>query len=156
MKHIETSVSFVTQDKLETSTVKYSFVQRLRNAFHVETVGEGTENFAVSATSKATSYFFTLNVMIRNDHGRMRLVVDGGNEISLATRIFYVLSLLAVLALSFFPGSLDDSGAKGGIAIEAMFFLVVGGFIIYDINKKLDEPQQILDRILQSVNSEFS
>lgn len=154
MKHIETSISFATQDKLETSTVKYSFVQRLRNAFHVETVGEGTENFAVSATSKATSYFFTLNVMIRSDHGRMRIVVDGGNEISLATRIFYVLSLLAVLALSFFPSGLDDAGVKG-MAIEAMFFLVVGGFIIYDINKKLEEPQQILDRILHSVNSEF-
>jgi hypothetical protein len=65
-----------------------------------------------------------------------------------------VLSLLSVLALSLFPSAFED-GKGGGFMLEAIIFLVVGGFIIWDMNKKFEEPQQMLDRILKSVEAEF-
>lgn len=154
MKHIESSAKIATQQPVEASAVKYSLVQRMRNAFHVETVGEGTESFSISGTSKATSYTFNLNVLIKSEPNRVRVIVDGQNDVSKATQIFYVLSLLAVLALSLFPGAIED-GNTGGIALEAIFFLVVGGFIIWDMHKKFEEPQQMIDRIIRSVEAEF-
>ncbi len=154
MRHIESSAKIVTTQLVDGSSVKYSLVQRLRAAFHIETVGEGTESFSISGTSKATSYVFNLNVMIKSEPNRVRVIVDGGNEVSIATCVFYVLSLLAVLALSLFPGTSEDKGA-GNVVLEAIFFLVVGGFIISDMNKKFEEPQQMLDRIMKSLEAEF-
>lgn len=155
MKHIESSVFVPAKKPLDAATVKYSLVQRLRNAFHVETVGEGTENFSVSATAKSNGYVFNLNVAVKTDDAGARVLVDGGNEVSMGTKIFYVLSLLAVLAYTFFPAMTQSEGDSNAI-LEAIFFLVVGGFIIYDMNKKFDEPQGLIDKILESVKVEFS
>lgn len=157
MKHIESSVKIITSHPVEASAVKYSLVQRLRNAFHIETVGDGMESFSVSGTSNATSYVFNINVILKNEPNRTRILLDGSNKISMTTNIFYILSLLAVLALSLFPNGIDDGSTKsaGGIMMEAIFFLVVAGFIIWDMNKKFEEPQQMLDRILKSMEAEF-
>lgn len=153
MRHVESSIKVETPRPVEASAIKYSLMQRMRSAFHVETVGDGVEAFSLNATSKATAYVFNLNVMIRCDDGRVRILIDGSNEISVATRIFYVLSLLLVLLLSLFPSVFSGEGT--GFPMVAMFFLVVGSFIIYDMNKKIEEPQAILDRILASVAAEF-
>lgn len=151
MRHIEASAKIVTTTPIDAAAVKYSLVQRLKGAFHVETVGEGNENFSVVATGKATSYVFHLGVVIKCESDRIRVLIDGGNDISMGTKIFYVLSLLAVLGISFFPGALGNSG----LSVEAMGFLVVGGFIIYDTNRKTDEPQLLLERILRSLEAEY-
>lgn len=153
MRHIESSIKVETQKPIEASAVKYSLMQRLRSAFHIETVGDGVEAFSLNATSKATAYVFNLNMVIRCEENRIRIMADGSNEISLATRIFYVLSLLLVLLLSLLPSAFENSGS--GFPMEAIFFLVVGSFIIYDMNKKIEEPQMLLDRILASVAAEF-
>ena len=53
MKHIEASKRISTSESVDPSAVKYSLVQRLRGAFHVETVGEGVESFSVAAAGKS-------------------------------------------------------------------------------------------------------
>lgn len=155
MRHIESSILIPVKGIVDAAAVKYSLIQRLRNAFHVETVGEGNEAFAVSATGKTTSYVFNLNVVIRTEEGRVRIMADGGNEVAMATRIFYLLGMLMVIGLNFFP-STQERGDSVMLLLQAMFFLVVGGFIIYDMNKKFDEPQMLLDRILKSVETEYA
>ena len=154
MKHIESSALIFTGKQVDPAAVKYSLVQRLRGAFHVETVGEGVEQFTVSAAGKTTSYVFSLNVTLKAEEKHVRILTDGSNEVSLGVRVFYVLSLLAVLALTLFPGAIES--ASSSTVLEAIFFLVVGGFIIHDMNKKFDEPQILVDRILKSVEAEFS
>jgi hypothetical protein len=156
MRHIESSVKISGGKPVEAAAVKYSLVQRLRNAFHVETVSEGVESFSVAATGKTTSYVFNLNVALKADAAGVRVIVDGGNEVSIATRIFYLLALMMVLGLTFCPVASDGEAGGSSMILEAMFFLVVGGFIIHDMNKKFDEPQVLLDRILKSVEVEFS
>jgi hypothetical protein len=153
MKHIEVSKKITTAQTVDASAVKYSLVQRMKNVFHVETIGEGVENFAVSATGKETSYIFDLNVVIKCDSTRARIIVDGKNRVSLATRAFYIFSLLAILALGLKPGLLGP--APYNYAIDAMFFLVVGAIITHDYNSKLEEPQKMLGQILDTLEVEF-
>jgi hypothetical protein len=144
----------VTAAPADPAGVKYSLIQRLRGAFHVETVGEGVESFAVTATSKTSTYAVALNVSLKCEPTRIRILMDGHNEIKMVTKVFYVLSLFMVLVLSLFSETIESS-RYGGIAMNAMFFLVIGGFIIYDHGKKLAEPQEILDHILESLEAEF-
>jgi hypothetical protein len=155
MKHLEASKKIVTEALVDPVSVKYSLVQRLRSAFHVETVGEGVESFSVSAASKTGAYAFTAGVSLKSEKTRIRILLEGQNNLRMGTRIFYVLSLLMVLILSLFPEAVDGARGGGGMAMNAMFFLVIGGFIIYDHSKKMDEPQAILDQILNSLEAEF-
>jgi hypothetical protein len=154
MRHIEASKKIVTGAPVDFSAVKYSFVQRMRSAFHVETVGEGAESFTLTASSKPSTYAFALNVSIKCDQNRIRILTDGQNQIRMATKAFYVMSLLLVLILSLFSETIGSQHC-GGITMNAMFFLVIGGFIIYDHGKKMDEPQAILENVLDSLEAEF-
>jgi hypothetical protein len=151
MKHIESSVKITTTQFLEPAAVKACLMDKIKDAFHVETAGDGVENFVVNATGKSTSYVFSLNVRIKTESNKARIMISGSNEVSIATRIFYVVSLLLVLALSLFP----NEDATPNMILVSIFFLVVGGFIIYDMNKKFEEPQQLIDLILKSVDAEL-
>ena len=156
MRHIESSIRIKSAMPVEAAMIKQSLITRLRAAFHVETVSEGTGHFTVSATGKATSYVFSLGVTVRTDDRGASILIDGQNEVSLGMRVFYLLGLLMVLGLTLLPLGGDEAQKQGDLILEAMFFLVVGGFIIYDMNKKMDEPQGIIDRLLKSVSDEFS
>jgi hypothetical protein len=154
MKHIEASKKIIIAGDTEVSQVKYSLMQRMRGAFNVETVGEGTESFSVTAIGKTGAYGFTLGIALKSDRGRIRILVDGQNALRFGTKIFYVTSLLLILLLSIFQDSLSNAPSNN-IAMNAMFFLVIGGFIIFDHSKKMDEPQIIIEQILNSVEAEF-
>ena len=155
MKHIEASKRIVTAELVDPSAVKYSLVQRLRGAFHVETVGEGVESFSVAAAGKTGTYGFALSVSLKSEKNRIRILIDGRNDIRMGTKVFYVLSLLMVLLLSLFSDSVEATSHASGVAMNAMFFLVIGGFIIYDHTKKMDEPEEILNQILDALDVEF-
>ena len=152
MRHIEVSKKIITSSTVDAATVKYSLVQRFRNIFHIETVGEGLESFSVTARGKVTSYFFQVNVVLKCDSSRVRIIIEGKNDVGVPTKLFYVGSLLAVLALGLFPQVLVP---PYGYAIDAAFFMIVGGFIIYDFNRKLDEPQGFIERVLDTLEVEF-
>ena len=152
MRHIEVSKKIITSHTVDAAAVKYSLVQKLRNIFHIETVGEGMESFTITATSKLTSYLFQINVVLKCDSSRARIIIEGKNNIGMPARIFYILSLLLVLALGLFPQVLAP---PYGLAIDAAFFMIVGGFILYDFNRKLDEPQGLIERVLDALEVEF-
>jgi hypothetical protein len=155
MRHIEASKKIVTPGAVEASSVKYSFVQRMRNAFNVETVGEGVESFAITASSKMSTYGFSLNVSLKSEPQRVRILIDGQNELKVATQVFYVVSLLLVLILSLLPEGAGETARISSVAMNAIFFLVIGGFTIYDYGKKMDEPEAIIKAILNSIEAEF-
>lgn len=154
MKHIESSRLIKLAGAVEPSSIKYSLVERLRGAFHVETVGEGVENFTVTVTGRNIPCHCTLNVLLKTDGHRARIVIDGEAEINAMTKVFYALGILALLILGLFPGStIKTSGT--GTATDVLVFLFLGVFILHDINKKVAEPEYLVDRILRAVEAEF-
>jgi uncharacterized protein YhhL (DUF1145 family) len=153
MKHIESSKLINLSGAVETSAIKHSLVERMRNIFHIETIGEGLDNFSVSATGKDIPCHCMFNVMLKTDERYARLIVDGSAEITAAIKIIYTLGVLVLLVLGLFPGTINTTGH--GSATDLMVFLFLGIFILYDMNKKLAEPEIMLDRILRAVATEF-
>ena len=153
MKHIESSKLINLSGTVETAAIKNSLVERMRNIFHVETVGEGTEKFTLTAIGKNIPCHCVFNVVLKTDEKHARLIVDGGAEITAAAKILYTLGVLALLVLGLFPGTINTTGH--GSATDLMVFLFLGIFILYDMNKKLAEPEQLLDRVIHAVATEF-
>jgi hypothetical protein len=138
---------------VETSAIKYSLMERLRGAFHVVTVGDGTESFSVALTGKKTSYHCDLNIIIKTEHHKARIIIDGSAEINNSNKVFYALCILTLLVLGLFPGTINTRGQ--GTAVDAMVFMFLGFFVVYDMNKKLAEPEALLERVLNSVATEY-
>lgn len=153
MKHIESSRLIKLTAAVEPAAIKYSLIERLRGAFHIETVGEGDERFTLTTLGRGTPYHCTLNVFLKTDGQRARVIIGGDVEINATTKIFYVLGLLALLILGLFPGTINTSGQ--GSAMDVLVFLFLGAFVLHDINKKLAEPEILLDRVLRAVETEF-
>jgi hypothetical protein len=153
MKHIESSKLIHLAENVEASAVKYSLVERLRGVFHIETVGEGVENFSLTAAGKDIPCHCFFNVFLKTDAKYARVIVDGSAEINAPTKILYTLGVLALLVLGLFPGTINTTGK--GSAIDLMVFLFLGIAIIYDMNKKLAEPEAMLDRVLRALATEF-
>ncbi len=158
MTHIEASQKIATNKKIDLAELKHALTQRIRGAFHVETVGDGKDSFTVVAGCKSNimgslTYSFQLNVLLKSDANHARVVINGHAEITQSAKFLYAIGLLAVLVLGLFPGSIDTSSSGG--AMDAFIFLVIGGFLIFDINSKLSEPQICMERILESLDVEF-
>jgi hypothetical protein len=153
MKHIESSKLINLSGAVETAAIKDSLVERMRNIFHIETVGEGAENFTLTAIGKDVPCHCVFNVMLKTNEKYARLIVDGGTKITATAKIQYALGLLALLVLGLFPGTINTTGHGG--ATDLMVFLFLGIYILYDINKKLAEPELLLDRVLRSIATEF-
>jgi len=153
MKHIESSRLINLSGAAGAAAIKYSLVERLRGAFHIETVGEGAEKFTLTAVGKDIPCHCKLNVLLKTDSQRARLIIDGGADINASTKIFYILGVLALLVLGLFPGTINTTGR--GSALDFLAFMFLGMFVLYDMNKKLAEPEKLLDRILGAVATEF-
>ncbi|MDE2335844.1 MAG: hypothetical protein KGL10_00870 [Alphaproteobacteria bacterium] len=153
MKHIESSRLIKVPDAVETAAVKYSLVERLRGIFHIETVGEGDESFTLAATGKDVPCHCLLNVLLKTDEKHARVIVDGQAKITAPTKILYTLGVLALLILGQFHGIINTSGT--GNAEDLMVFLFLGIFILFDVGKKLSEPERMIDRVLAALETEF-
>ena len=116
-------------------------------------MGEGNENFKVTALGKDTPYHCMFNVVLKAGDKRGRVIIDGGAEINSSTKVFYALGVLALLILGLFPGTINTTGH--GSALDFLAFLFLGAYVISDINKKLGEPQILIDRILNAIEAEF-
>jgi hypothetical protein len=153
MKHIEASQLIRLTKEIDAGSIKYSLVERLRGAFHVETVGEGVENFVMTAEGKYVPCTCSFSVLLKTEDQRARIIIDGSASICGSTKILYTLGFLALLVLGLFPGTINTTGMGG--AIDFMVFLFLGAFLVLDLNKKLSEPQELIDRILKAVDTEF-
>lgn len=153
MKHIEASQLVRLARDADTASIKYSLVERLRSAFYVETVGEGEENFSITASGRSIPCDCSFNVLLKVEPKYARIIIDGTSGVSGTTKIFYTLGFLALLILGLFPGTINTTG-KGG-AMDFMVFLFLGAFLVTDMTKKLAEPQILIDRILKAVDTEF-
>ena len=153
MKHIESSKLIALVDAVEVSSIRYSLVERMRGAFHVETVDGEDEDFTLTAMGKGTSCRCMLNVFLRTDDRYARIIIDGTVEVTPSAKIIYILGILALLVLGLFPGTINTTGQGG--AMDFMVFLFLGMFVLHDANKKLEEPEQLLDRVLAAIETEF-
>jgi len=161
MSYIQAGQKIVGDKDLDLSEIKYAFVQKMRKAFQVETVGDGDESYSITAVGHAdwgsaivSPYKIDLDISVKGEGKTARVLIDGKAEITKATRIFYMISILLILIIGLAPGAIIDTSGEG-TALDALIFMGIGAFIVFDINRKLIEPQVQINKILSVLNSEF-
>ena len=146
MTYLETSRKIKTAKKLNAATLKVALADRLRSAFHVESVSGGEEEFTVTAGHKclilgSPPYNVSLNIRIKSNAKAARILVDGKVTTAEISKILYGLALIVALFVSM-----------AGISL---FFPAILALILYDSHRKRAEPQVYLEKILESLETEF-
>ena len=159
MQIISNSQYFKIQDDVALTALKKSLVAKLCHNFHVETVGDAVETFEITAGGRrkfagTIVSRLTLNVALAHENGCARIQLQGHVELSNSAKMMYCLAVLFVLLIGLFPGSIDTSSDGG--PLDALVFLVIGGFIMHDVNQKMNEPETLLRAALKQVESEFA
>ena len=158
MQIIANSKYFKAQKDVTLPQVKQSIIEKLRHSFHVETVGEGVDAFTLNLGGRrkfagATLCHMSLNMSLAQDKNTVRLQMNGHVTVTNSAKLMYALGVLMVLIIGLFPGSIDTSGDGG--PLDALIFLLIGGFIMYDMNQKLAEMEKLLSDMLTQVETEF-
>lgn len=159
MKHIEVSRRIkLTRDVTE-DDLKQSLIERLRRCFDVDSITEVDGGFRIKcasggADSITRSASVDLNVKINKQNEIARIIICGTTKTARSLMIWYVGLFVMVLLVGLLPGSIETS-ADTSDASDALVLLLFGAFIFYDISKKVDEPQQAVEAILKSLDTEF-
>ena len=158
MHIISHSSHFKTQDDLALARIKQSILTKMRHSFHVETVGDAVDTFTITAGGRrkfagAVVCGMKLHMTIAQDDGCARIQMNGVVDITNSAKLMYCLGVLMVLLIGLFPGSIDTS-SNGG-PLDALVFLVIGGFIVCDVTQKLRETETLLANALAQVKTEF-
>lgn len=154
MKHISSSKLVTVPFETTLESVKLSVVDRLKAAYQVDTVGEGADQFTVTVSGRGSSSDCVLHVSLKLDNNKARVLMDGYSKISTIAKVYYAFVVFALLVIGLLPGTLVKTDG-GGTAVDAMVFLFLGMFVVYDMDRKLIEAQQILDRVVNGVEADI-
>ncbi|MFN3826066.1 MAG: hypothetical protein ACK4NR_00400 [Micavibrio sp.] len=159
MKHIEVSRKIVLSKEVSSDDLKKAFLERLERAVEIENIKGGAEHFHVSGTTGAPvsmtrSARLDLDVTIAMDQGTARILIDGYVRTAMSLTMLYGALFFVLLCVGLLPGFVDTS--IDGDAADALVFVLIGMFLVYDINRRLEEPREYLNQTLDSLNTLFS
>ncbi len=158
MKHLEVSKKISVTKKLDPKILKDSLVERIGEAMDVQFVSSEDDIFSVKASTGAPGAIarhasVSVKFKILQDDKLVRILCAGYTKVSSSLVFIYASFIAAILAVGLLPGSIE-TGDKGG-AMDALIFLLIGVYVVIDVSKKLSEPKEILEDILQSIDTEF-
>lgn len=159
MKHIEASKRIKLTRDISEEDLKQSMMERLKRAFDVENVTESGKGFHVEGTTGGTDSItrharIDLNVQVVKQNEICRIMIFGYSKMARSLLISYIMIFMLVLFIGLLPGSIETSAETSGPE-DALVLLLLGVFIFYDINKKVDDPKEYLTSILNSMETEF-
>lgn len=158
MKHLEVSRKIELKKNVGPEELKQSLLEKLQRTIEIESVSDGSTNFKITGTTGTPSGItrhakVDLDVRILFEERVARIVISGYARTARSLALFYTSSFVAFLLVGLLPGSIE-SGENSG-PVDVLVFLIFGIFIIYDINRKLMEPNEFLQIALQSLDTEF-
>lgn len=159
MKHVQYGEAFALKKNVTEDILKAQLKKRLESVFVIRKFKEDGESVAIDVTSGGPSSFvrhaaISAKVDLMVEDGKARVVVTAAAKPATSLSAFYALGLLIVLLLGLLPGSLNTSWEDAGAA-DAIVFLVIGAYIVYDIETKLNEGCRLLGDVLRSLQVEF-
>lgn len=159
MKHIQYGESFALKKNTTEDILKAQLKKRLESVFIIRKLKEDGGSSTLEITSGGQSSFvrhaaITARVDLMVEDGKARIVVTAAAKPATSLSAFYALGLFIVLMLGLLPGSLNTSWDEAGAA-DAIIFLVIGAYIVYDIETKLNEACRLLGDVLHSLRVEF-
>lgn len=159
MKHIEVSKKIELVKSIENADVKNALIERLEKTFEIETVSDGLEQFKITATTGPLTGItrharVNLDVSIHTEKDVLKILISGYSKTAKSLVLLYLFFLMILLLVGLLPGSIETSGDDSG-AMDMLVFMLFGGYIIFDSNKKLTEPSEFLNVALNSIDTKF-
>jgi hypothetical protein len=158
LKYIEVSKKIKLGVDVSEEDLKQALITRFRRTFAVDDLREQPGNIHLSATSGGPGRMMrharvNLNVTFVKTKDTARVIMYGYTQVAKSLLVSYSVLFFLVLLTGLLPGSVstsEDSGAQ-----DALVFLIFGIFIFYDINKRLNDAQDYLKSLLDSLETEF-
>lgn len=159
MKYIDVSRRFKLTREAGVDDIKSSLVESLRGGFDVDKIDDTGDKIHVEATTGGCDSInrharVTLEIKVLKQQEYVRLLVRGTSGMARSLVITYVALFVLVLLVGLLPGSIETNGIDSN-ASDTLVLMLFGFFIFYDINKKVGEPAEYLESILQSLETEF-
>ena len=159
MKYMEVSQKINLTRDADVSQIKESLLVRLRRAFDVENLKETEEGFHIDGATGGPDSITrharaSLDVKIEQQGEHVRVLVHGHTRMARSLLILYTGMFFFLLVLGLAPGSIETSYETSG-AMDALVFLLFGVLIFYDLDKKMLEPKEHIQDMLQSLGVEF-
>lgn len=159
MKHIEVSRKIDLSRDVAAADLKKTLLERLEKAMDVETVTDGASHFTLTGTTGAPAGItrharLDLDVEIMSDAKAARVIVAGYSRMARSQAILYTLAFFLVLLTGLLPGFID-TGYEDSDAGDMLVLLILGIYMVVDVNRKLAEPREFLEATLQSLATTY-
>lgn len=159
MKHLAVSRKIDLKRKATAKDIRDFFVESLERTVEVRSITDGDEDFSLQGTTGSpasmTRYAkLDLNVKIKMDKDAARIIISGYSRVAISLVVLYLFLFSIILLVGLLPGFIETDAEKSN-ALDALFFLILGIFVIIDVNKKLSDPKDDLEAVLESINTTF-
>lgn len=161
MKHIEVSKRIDLEKVVPTSDLKKALVGNLERTLEIETISDHETDFKVKGTTGSPASITRharLELDITIDHEEKekvaRIIISGHARAARSLVILYCFAFFMLLLVGLLPGFYETSQENSG-AIDALFFLIFGIFIVFDVNNKLSVTKEHLESALESLDTTF-
>lgn len=161
MRQFQISEHFKVKDGAELSVIKQQLDERIGDLFKIQDLKESNDgriefkaySGAKDALIRHTEMHVKCDMMLED--GVLRIMARGQVKAAFSQTLLYSIGLLFVLLIGLLPGSLNTSWENAG-AGDAAIFLIIGGYIVYDIETKLHLAEQLLRDAVDTLRTEFS
>jgi len=161
MKHIEVSRKINLTRDVSPAELKDALLERLAKVIMIEESAGDAEQFTLSGTSGPPRSLtrharLDLSASINYDSSEKvaRIILSGYGRTARSLVVVYFVLFFALLLLGLLPGSVSTSMEESG-PMDALIFLLLGVFIIFDTNKKLADLRDSLNDALASLDTAF-
>lgn len=158
MKHIEVSRKIGLSRDVKTDELKKTLVNCIENSVNIESVGEADDHFQLVGTTGSPASMtrhakVNLNIRLNVDSkdNTARIIISGYAQAARSLNVMYSILFVFLLFLGLLPGFVETSTSS--TANDALFFLIFGIFIVYDINAKLTLTREYLETALDSLDT---
>lgn len=159
MKHLAASKKIELKRKASAADLRAALVESLEDSLEISSISDGDAEFTLTGTTGSPASIsryakLDLKVSIKVDDETARILVSGYSRVAPSLTFLYLFLFIAILLVGLLPGFVETDADKSN-AIDALFFLILGIFVIFDVNKKLAEPKEDLDASLEALNTLF-
>lgn len=159
MKHLAASRKIELKKEATLGQIRELLIERLEKTVDITHITEGDTEFTISGTtgSPASMTRFAkldLNITIKMEKDVARILISGYSRVAFSMVLLYMFLFGIILLVGLLPGFVSTN-AESSSALDALFFLILGIFVMYDVNKKLADPKENLEAALESIDTTF-
>lgn len=161
MKYIEASRKITLDQAVEPADLKKALVSYLEKTIDIETISDDEARFRITGTTGSPASItrharvdLTIDINHSGKDKTARIIISGYARAARSLVILYCFAFFLLLLVGLLPGFYETSQEDSG-AIDALFFLIFGIFIVFDVNNKLFVTRDHLEAALHSLDTTF-